>query len=177
MDYKYHFSLFDKDSFEKFILNKQCFDKLVLLYKYDNNIYYMGEMDYEEELKYYLAKTWSDFDKKNNKAYYYNDFCINANIKNKNIYDSIDDAKGNVSGNIYIYDELYLDNIKLKKNENLRNAMILSDFLNMEDIGTSYAQELYYNNVKYIKIDNSHYFHPQILLDNLSNGFIFALLF
>lgn len=176
MDYKYHFSVYDKEKFEKFILNKQCFDKLVLLYKHDDILYYMGEMTYEDELKYYLTKNYSDMDKIG-KAYYYNDFWLNTNIENKNIYDVIDDAKGNVSGNIYIYDELYLDNIKLKKNENLRNAMILSDFLNMEDIGTSYAQELYYNNIKYIKIDNSNYFHPQILLDNLSNGFIFALLF
>ena len=174
MDLKYHLSLFDKDSFEKYILKKQCFDNLVLLYKHDKDIYFMGEMEYEEDLKYCLAKIWSEIDK-NNKAYYWSNFILHTNIISDNIADAIDRTKGETTGNIYIYEELYMDNVYLKKNFNARSAMILSDFLTMIDFGCSYPKEMYYNDVKYIKIVNHKYFHPQILIDKLSNGFIFAL--
>lgn len=184
MDYnpKYHFSLSDRDTFEKFILKKQCFDKLVLLYKHNNLLYYMGEMkeDFDKEinnfnLKCLIAKNW-DVEDINNRYYYFSNFFLETRISH-NIFDAIDLAKQQTTGEIYIYDNLYLDNIYLKKNYNARSAMILSDFLNMDNFGRSYSdKDKYYNEVKYIKIVNSKYFHPQILIDNLSNGFIFAIL-
>ena len=177
MDYnpKYHFSLSDRDTFEKFILKKQCFDKLVLLYKHNNSLYYVGEMNDEDDLKYQFAKLW-DVEDINNRYYYFSNFFLETRISH-NIFDAIDLAKQQTTGEIYIYDNLYLDNIYLKKNYNARSAMILSDFLNMDNIGRSYSDKnKYYNEVKYIKVVNSKYFHPQILIDNLSNGFIFAIL-
>lgn len=183
-NFKYHFSLSDRDTFEKFILKKQCFDKLVLLYKHNNTLYYMGEMeeDFDKEinnfnLKYLIAKNWDKEDYANNRIYYYSNFILETRIISYNIFDAIDLAKQQTTGEIYIYDNLYLDNIYLKKNYNARSAMILSDFLNMDNFGRSYSnKDKYYNEVKYIKIVNSNYFHPQILIDNLSNGFIFAIL-
>lgn len=177
MDYnsKYHFSLSDRDTFEKFILKKQCFDKLVLLYKHNNSLYYMGEMNDEDDLKYQFAELW-DREDVNNRIYYYSNFILETRISH-NIFDAIDLAKQQTTGEIYICNNLYLDNIYLKKNYNARSAMILSDFLNMDNFGRSYSdKDKYYNEVKYIKIVNSNYFHPQILIDNLSNGFIFAIL-